>query len=45
MASMRDGLIPTDALATHQTTLDRVPIDMPVWTHERMGLIKAIITV
>ena len=45
MASMRDGLIPTDALATHKTTLDRVPVDMPVWTHERTGLIKAIITV
>jgi 2-desacetyl-2-hydroxyethyl bacteriochlorophyllide A dehydrogenase len=45
VASMRDGLIPTDALATHKTTLDRVPIDMPIWTHERTGLIKVIITV
>ena len=45
MDSMRKGLIPTDRLATHQTTLDRVPVDMPIWTHERRGLIKAIITV
>ena len=45
MDSMRRGLIPTDLLATHATTLDRVPVDMPIWTHERHGLIKAIITV
>lgn len=45
MDSIRKGLVPTDKLATHQTTLDRVPTDMPVWTHQRTGLIKAIITV
>jgi threonine dehydrogenase-like Zn-dependent dehydrogenase len=45
MESIRRGLVPTDRLATHATTLDRVPLDMPVWTHQRTGLIKAIITV
>ncbi|HVX80614.1 MAG TPA: zinc-binding alcohol dehydrogenase family protein [Devosiaceae bacterium] len=45
MRSIRRGLVPTDKLATHATTLERVPVDMPVWTHERTGLIKAIITV
>lgn len=45
MDSIRRGLVPTDQLATHATTLERVPIDMPVWTHARQGLIKAIITV
>jgi len=45
MASIKAGLAPTDQLASHATTLDRVPVDMPVWTHERTGLIKAIITV
>jgi 2-desacetyl-2-hydroxyethyl bacteriochlorophyllide A dehydrogenase len=45
MASIRDGAVPTDRLATHATTLDRVAVDMPVWTHDRQGLIKAIITV
>lgn len=44
-ASIAAGLVPTDKLASHATTLDRVPVDMPVWTHERAGLIKAIITV
>ncbi|HTJ56452.1 MAG TPA: zinc-binding alcohol dehydrogenase family protein [Devosiaceae bacterium] len=45
MASIRSGLVPTDKLATHATTLERVPLDLPVWTHQRTGLIKAIITV
>ena len=45
MASIRAGKVPTDKLATHATSLDRVPMDMPIWTHERTGLIKAIITV
>ncbi len=45
MASIRQGLIPTDRLATHATTLDRVPADMPVWAHDRTGVIKAVVTV
>jgi 2-desacetyl-2-hydroxyethyl bacteriochlorophyllide A dehydrogenase len=45
MASIRSGAVPTDRLATHQTTLDRVPADMPGWAHDRTGVIKAIVTV
>lgn len=45
MESIRRGLVPTEKLATHATTLDQVPVDMPHWTHHRDGLIKAIITV
>ena len=45
MGSIRKGLVPTDRLATHSTSFDRVPVDMPAWTHSRDGLIKAIITV
>ena len=45
MESIRAGLVPADRLATHATTFDRVPVDMPRWTHNREGLIKAIITV
>ena len=45
MASIRAGLVPTGRLATHSTTLESVPADMPRWTHTREGLIKAIITV
>jgi threonine dehydrogenase-like Zn-dependent dehydrogenase len=45
MDSIRQGKVPTDKLATHATTLDRVPQDMPVWAHDRTGVIKAIVTV
>jgi 2-desacetyl-2-hydroxyethyl bacteriochlorophyllide A dehydrogenase len=43
MESIRKGLVPTEKLATHSTSFDRVPVDMPHWTHHREGLIKAII--
>jgi threonine dehydrogenase-like Zn-dependent dehydrogenase len=45
MASIRNGDVPTDRLATHATSLDDVPVNLPKWAHERNGLIKAIITV
>ena len=45
MSSIRTGLVPTSKLATHATTFDRVPVDLPHWAHQREGLIKAIITV
>lgn len=45
VASIRAGKVPTDRLATHKTTLDAVSRDMPVWAHDRTGLIKAIVTV
>lgn len=45
MDSIRNGSVPTDRLATHATSLDDVPVNLPKWAHERTGLIKAIITV
>jgi 2-desacetyl-2-hydroxyethyl bacteriochlorophyllide A dehydrogenase len=45
MASIRAGHVPTDKLATHATSLDDVPANMPVWAHDRTGVIKAIVTV
>lgn len=44
MASIRNGSVPTDKLATHATSFDDVPVNLPKWAHERSGLIKAIIT-
>jgi 2-desacetyl-2-hydroxyethyl bacteriochlorophyllide A dehydrogenase len=44
MDAICTGGIPTDKLATHATSIERVPIDMPVWAHDRTGLIKAIVT-
>jgi 2-desacetyl-2-hydroxyethyl bacteriochlorophyllide A dehydrogenase len=45
MAAIRSGAIPTAKLATHSTTLEQVPRDMPGWAHDRTGLIKAIVNV
>ena len=45
MDAMRTGLVPTDALATHSTDLDHVADDLPRWSHDRTGLIKAIVAI
>jgi hypothetical protein len=43
--SIRNGSVPTDRLATHSSSFNDVPVNLPKWAHERNGLIKAIITV
>ena len=45
MDAMRAGLVPTDALATHSTDLDHVADDLPRWSHNRTGLIKALVAI
>jgi 2-desacetyl-2-hydroxyethyl bacteriochlorophyllide A dehydrogenase len=45
MASIRAGQVPVEALVTHRTTLDRVPVDLARWATEKSGLIKAIVRV
>jgi len=45
MDSIGAGLVPTDALATHSTDLDHVASDLARWSHDRTGLIKAIVTI
>ena len=45
MAKIRAGLVPVEALVTHRTTLDRVPLDLARWATEKSGLIKAIVHV
>jgi 2-desacetyl-2-hydroxyethyl bacteriochlorophyllide A dehydrogenase len=42
-ASIASGAIDTNLLITHRTDLDRVVGDLPRWTHEKTGLIKAVI--
>ena len=44
MDSIRRGLVPTDKLKTHTMSFDQVPTELPRLTHEREGLIKAIIS-
>jgi 2-desacetyl-2-hydroxyethyl bacteriochlorophyllide A dehydrogenase len=44
MESIRRGLVPTDKLKTHSMSFDQVVTELPRLTHEREGLIKAIIS-
>ena len=44
MDSIRRGLVPTDQLRTHTMSFDQVVTELPRLTHEREGLIKAIIS-
>jgi 2-desacetyl-2-hydroxyethyl bacteriochlorophyllide A dehydrogenase len=44
MESIRRGLVPTAKLATHRMGFDQVVTELPRLTHERNGLIKAIIS-
>ena len=45
MAKIRSGVLPLGALATHRTTLEDMPRDMALWSHDKRGLIKAIIDI
>ena len=44
-ASIRNGAVPLSKLVTHRTTLAATPRDLARWTHEKSGLIKAVIEV
>ncbi len=43
--SIARGLVPVEQLITHRTTLVDAPQDLARWSHEKGGLIKAIIKV
>jgi 2-desacetyl-2-hydroxyethyl bacteriochlorophyllide A dehydrogenase len=43
--AMRDGLIPTDALVTHRSTLEEAVSLFPVWIKPETGVIKALIDI
>lgn len=45
MASIRDGKVPVDALATHVTSFEDAVQNLPEWSKDRGSLIKAIIKV
>lgn len=44
-ASIRNGAVPIAKLVTHRTTLDDTPRNLARWSHEKSGLIKAVIEV
>jgi 2-desacetyl-2-hydroxyethyl bacteriochlorophyllide A dehydrogenase len=45
MANIRAGRVPVEALVTHRTTLENVPVDLARWATEKSGLIKAVVRI
>lgn len=45
MENIRAGRVPVEALVTHRTTLERVPVDLARWATEKSGLIKAVVRI
>jgi 2-desacetyl-2-hydroxyethyl bacteriochlorophyllide A dehydrogenase len=43
--AMREGLVPTAALATHRASLEEAPARFPEWIKPETGVIKALIEV
>ena len=43
--ALEHGRVPLLRLLTHRTTLDRVATDLPRWTKEKHGLVKALIEI
>ena len=44
-ASIASGAIDTARLITHRTSLEGAATDLPLWAHQKEGLIKAVISV
>ncbi len=44
-SAMRDGLVPTEALATHRASLDKSPALFSEWIKPETGVIKALIEI
>ncbi len=45
IAAIRDGHVPVDRLLTHRTDLAGAVDDLPRWTQEKTGLVKAVIEI
>ena len=43
--AMREGLVPTGALATHRASLEELPARFPEWIKPETGVIKALIEI
>ena len=44
-AAIRAGSVPVDRIITHRTSLHLANIHLPIWAHDKSGLIKALITI
>lgn len=45
ISSIKAGRIPITKLITHRTSLAEAPVMLPVWAHDKSGLIKAMIEI
>lgn len=45
ISAIRDGKVPLDRIITHRTSLADAARDLPLWAHEKKGLIKAMIEI
>ena len=45
MAAIEDGRVPLQRLLTHRTSLARVAADIPRWTTDKKGLVKALVEI
>jgi 2-desacetyl-2-hydroxyethyl bacteriochlorophyllide A dehydrogenase len=43
VGAMRSGKIPSAAINTHSCSLDELPATMPLWAHDRVGVVKAMV--
>jgi 2-desacetyl-2-hydroxyethyl bacteriochlorophyllide A dehydrogenase len=43
--ALSDGLVPLEKIITHRTSLEGAVKDLPLWTHQKAGLIKAIVEI
>jgi len=45
ISAIREGKVPLDKIITHRTGLVEAVRDLPLWAHEKTGLIKALIEI
>jgi threonine dehydrogenase-like Zn-dependent dehydrogenase len=45
IAAIEDGRVPLQRLLTHRTSLGGATVDLPRWTTEKKGLVKALVEI
>jgi threonine dehydrogenase-like Zn-dependent dehydrogenase len=45
ISAIREGKVPLDKIITHRTGLVEAVHNLPLWAHEKTGLIKAVIEI
>jgi threonine dehydrogenase-like Zn-dependent dehydrogenase len=45
VSAIREGSVPLDRIITHRTSLAGAATNIPLWAHQKSGLIKAVIEI